>query len=102
MTKVLWNFTGDTSVLGNSVIHDFRYQHEQLCSAAPFASYDYPAHVLTGTPPPLSFDTIGTSQDRLVIAADYPKIPFTVDVDKLTDVQMDSLCLTVEDCQVPP
>jgi len=102
MTKVLWNFTGDASVLGGSVIHDFRYQHDQLCSAAPFASYDYPAHALTGTPPPLNFDSIGTSQDRLDIAAEYPKIPFTVDVDKLSDLQINSLCLTVEDCQVPP
>jgi len=102
LTKVLWNFTGDTSVAGDSTIHDFRFQHDEICSALPFASYDYPVHALTGTPPPTNFDFTGSSQDRLDIAAELSSIPFTVDVDKLTDEQIGSLCLTVEDCQVPP
>ena len=100
-SSVRWKFDGST-VQQNVTIKDFTYD-VQNCPELPFANVtatDFAGQVVN----PVNFDANLTPADRLAWAAKevtYENLD-TVDVDDLTDDQIRSRCLTMEDCINPP
>jgi hypothetical protein len=74
----------------------FNWNHSALCGEIPFRPSAYPTHASVGNwdefPADVAFST--------TFNASF--IPFSVDVEKLTDVEISSLCLTTRQCRFPP
>jgi hypothetical protein len=104
-SRMRWRYSGDARHRFQSSVSDFMWGHDADCPDLPFASAagEYPAGSLTGNPPdPGSFDRTGSAGDRLAWVTAVPNVPFSVDVDLLTDAQILSTCLTVDQCAFPP
>lgn len=82
------------------IITDFKWKLDS-CPSSVWATYEYPDNSQSGAPPPLNFDSIGTSGSRVASFRNTSiNVPFTVDVSKLRS--FDGVCLTVADCRIPP
>ena len=87
-----------------SNIADFVWEHGTDCPDLPFASADadYPAGSLTGVGLDHASFEDGFGQRPPQVGDDPPDLPYSVDVDLLTDEQIANTCLTVEQCAFPP
>ncbi|GBG32789.1 Hypothetical Protein FCC1311_090142 [Hondaea fermentalgiana] len=77
-----------------------------LCPEVPFqqAASEYPAAAVTGAlhvENPAAFDQLSAAEKFAIIQSEIED-PLLVELDSLTDAEVNSLCLTVEDCRVPP
>ncbi len=102
MSRQRWQFTGNPAYRLQSTIGDFLWRAES-CPDLPFTTNNFPAGSLIGSAPdPISFDRDLSPAERLASAAAVDPQPYSVDVDLLTDAQIQSSCLTVEQCVHPP
>jgi hypothetical protein len=75
----------------------------ESCPDLPFATNRYPTgSLLSGAPEPAPFDGGLSSQERVAWALRTPDVPYSVDVDLLTDAEVAESCLTAEQGVLPP
>jgi hypothetical protein len=102
VSRMRWQYTGNPKYRLSSTIGDFLW-HAESCPDLPFSTNNYPEGSATGSAPePRSFDRDLSPGERLAWVASVDTQPYSVDVDLLTDDQIASSCLTVEQCVLPP
>jgi hypothetical protein len=98
-----WKYTGNPRHRLQSNVTDFVWEHDTYCPDLPFATNTYRAGVALGAAPdPGHFDRDLSAAQRLYWATTAPDEPYTVDVDKMTDAEIASSCVTMEQCVFPP
>lgn len=92
-----WLYNGVTPI-------DFEWRQKTTCPLIPFNYPEvYPVNATIGDRLEYYTDSLFSRDDRLrLITSGMPTIPFSVDVDKLTDDEFANTCLTVAQCRYPP
>ena len=87
-----------------TVVKDYNIRNDLCPSIKLYDKADvYPPGSYEGIPGFFAdASSLPTANERKTKALSYDYNPFTVDVDKLSDDQINSLCLTNKDCRFPP
>lgn len=80
-------------------IVDFKWSHEDLCPARPFRNISSLIQLKTSTVGNVGEFTNSFSEFNTTTNVN---MPFSIDVDQLTDDEIISTCLTVAQCRFPP
>lgn len=100
VNDVLYDFTPISTMANN--ISSFSIS-QSLCPDKPLYG-SFRAQVITGEPHVLDPDSFDAESDeyKLSYIRQEIKTPYMVDIDSMTDAEIESSCVTVADCRMPP